>query len=97
MKEEEKENITRDNPFTRKNRNFNNKNDSGSGAAKEKVKTKTNLFGISRRDPAEARASVYHQLKVIKLRTIPFFKSLLCFDFFARLVIFIGFAKFLQY
>ena len=45
---------------------------------------------ISRRDPAEARAAVARQWRLIKLKSMPFFKSLLCFDFFARLVFFCG-------
>ena len=99
MKEEEekKEKITKENPFTRRNRNSNLKNNSDKGAPKEEVKKSKRMVELIRRDPAEARASIYRQLNIIKLQATPFLKSLLCFDFFARLVIFIGLAKLFQY
>ena len=77
-----------DNPFTRKNRDLNGYKPYQREAKKKKF--------IERRDPAEARASIMRQWRQFKLRATPWFKSLLCFDFFARLVVFAGLTYFVS-
>ena len=72
------------NPFTRKNRDLN-----GDRPKKKKM--------LERRDPVEARISFWRQWNQIKMRTMPVLKSMLCFDFFARVVIFCGLTYFLGY
>ena len=75
------------NPFTRKNRDLN-----GNWSKPEKDKKPTRMF--EKRDPVEARMELKHEWNKFKLRSVPFLKSLLCFDFFARFVVFIGFTIF---
>ena len=77
------------NPFTRKDRDIN-----GAKPKKEDDKTPKRMF--EKRDPLEARMELKHGWNQIKLRTIPFLKSLLCFDFFARVVIFFGLTYFVS-
>jgi hypothetical protein len=49
---------------------------------------------FEKRDPVEAKMSLLHEWNKIKLRSMPFLKSLICVDFFARVVIFAGITTF---
>ena len=83
-----------ENPFTRKNRDTNAyKPYQRTGADREETK---NQPFLQRRNPEEARVSMSRQFRQIRLRAVPWFKTLLCFDFFARLVVFGGLTYFVR-
>ena len=58
--------------------------------AKPTVQEKTPKRFFERRDPLEVRKNLRHEWNKIRLRTVPFLRTLLCFDFFARVVLFAG-------